>query len=278
MRSSNLAKAQLLAFYFVLILNASSIFGRAFPKVHVDRLSTLNMLTSCTLSCGVTGISADETGGLLAIGTHLGTSFSISGTGFDISAVGARRPPVEWGISQRHWPVPAAPATSAPVLAFDVAPEASREKWILKATRSAARTRHKPVARIPIPKKSNEPKEAGRGAERLANPNTQGIHHRPLLGPSFQQGCAIEAADGQLIWIEGTLKEESVRHVGSMVQQQQEEAEHEKIQDGHRAFLAGKPTGHVGQFARSSAIYVPTPNSRRGKTSRTTVTPWRRTR
>jgi len=45
----------------------------------------------------------------------------------------------------------------------------------------------------------------GRGAERLATPISQGIHHQSLLGPSLQQGWAAEAADGQLIWVEGSV-------------------------------------------------------------------------
>jgi hypothetical protein len=61
-------------------------------------------------------------------------------------------------------------------------------KEILEAMRSAARTRHKPVARIPNTSFNSGPKKARRGAERLEDPNVQGVHHRPLHGPSFQQG------------------------------------------------------------------------------------------
>ena len=46
---------------------------------------------------------------------------------------------------------------------------------ILRAKGSVAGSRHKPVARFPKTRTSNKPKEAGRGAERLATPNTQGI-------------------------------------------------------------------------------------------------------
>ena len=118
---------------------------------------------------------------------------------------------------------------------------------ILKAARSVARTRHKPVARIPKRRIDSKPKEAGRGAERLATPNAQGIHHRSSLGPSFQQGWAVEAADGQLIWVEGSVEAEAVQHVDSTVQQeqqQQEEArnEHfgipEDLGMGYKALLA----------------------------------------
>jgi hypothetical protein len=110
---------------------------------------------------------------------------------------------------------------------------------ILKAKGSAARTRHKPVARIPTKRFNGKPKEAGRGAEGLATPNAQGIYRQPLLGPSFQQGWAAEAADGQLIWVEGSAEEGVV----STVQQQQEaKDEHFKIPKkfkmGHKALLA----------------------------------------
>jgi hypothetical protein len=88
---------------------------------------------------------------------------------------------------------------------------------ILKTARSTTRTRHKPVARIPKPKINNESKQPVRGAERLATQNSQGVHHRSLLGPSLQQGWAEEAADGQLIWVEGSL-EEMAHRTNSAVQ------------------------------------------------------------
>ena len=85
------------------------------------------------------------------------------------------------------------------------------------------------MARIPNTNIVSKPKEAGRGAERLSTPNPQGIHRRSLLGPRFQQGWAVEAADGQLDWVEGSAEEELVHHNSSMVQQQrqqQQEARH----------------------------------------------------
>jgi hypothetical protein len=176
-----------------------------------------------------------------------------------VSNTGTCTFPAEWA-----WPVPAAPATLAPVLApgkrrcdgdeavidsYEMPPQkrvrAGKANGILKATRSTARTRHKPVARIPKARILRESKEAGRGAERLATPNAQGIHPRPLLGPSFQQGWAVEAADGQLTWVEGSVEEGAVHHIDSMVQQQQqEEAKEEyfkiprKFKVGHKALLA----------------------------------------
>ena len=102
---------------------------------------------------------------------------------------------------------------------------------ILKAARSAARTRHKPVARTPMASISDTPKDAGHGAERLATLNTQGICHQPLLGPSIQQGWAVQDPDGKLIWVEGRVEEEAMHHIRSTVQQQQgKEEEEEKVE------------------------------------------------
>src|SRR6266849_4808771 len=102
-----------LAFYFVPILNASSVFGRIFPNALADRIGTLNTLIPCTLACGIAALSwmlADDTEDLLVfaimygffsgsfvslapttivslsddlykVGTRLGMSFSISGFG-----------------------------------------------------------------------------------------------------------------------------------------------------------------------------------------------------
>jgi hypothetical protein len=44
----------------------------------------------------------------------------------------------------------------------------------------------------------------------------------PLLGPRLQQGWAVEAADGRLLWAEGGV-EEMARCTDSTVQQQQQE-------------------------------------------------------
>lgn len=87
----------------------------------------------------------------------------------------------------------------------------------------AARTRHKPAARIPKQELICKPKEAGCGAERLATPSSQGIYHQSLPGPSSQQGWAVSAADGTPTWVEGSVDEKEVNHIDN-VQQQQEEA------------------------------------------------------
>ncbi len=102
-----------LAFYFVPILNSSSVFGRIFPNALADHIGTLNTLIPCTLACGMVALSwmaIDGTGDLLVfavlygffsgsfvslapttivslsddlhkVGTRLGMSFSISGFG-----------------------------------------------------------------------------------------------------------------------------------------------------------------------------------------------------
>jgi predicted MFS family arabinose efflux permease len=102
-----------LAFYFVPILNASSVFGCVFPNALADRIGTLNMLIPCTFACGIVALSwiaVDDTGDLIVfailygffsgsfvslppttivslsddlhkVGTRLGMSFSISGFG-----------------------------------------------------------------------------------------------------------------------------------------------------------------------------------------------------
>ena len=49
-----------------------------------------------------------------------------------------------------------------------------------------------------------------RGAERLATPDPQD-YHRSLSGPSLEQGWAEEAARGQLVWVEGSVKEMAQR-------------------------------------------------------------------
>ena len=77
---------------------------------------------------------------------------------------------------------------------------------ILKARQSTSRTRHNLLARIPEQQKGNAPKEAGRGAERLATPIPQRIHHCSFLVPSIQQGWEVELAEGQPTLVEGSVE------------------------------------------------------------------------
>jgi hypothetical protein len=100
-----------------------------------------------------------------------------------------------------------------------------RTSGILKEEWSAARTHHNLVVRIPDTKINSKPEEAGRGAGMLATPNAHGIYYQSLLGPSSQQGWAVEPADGKPTWEEGRVDEEAAHRIDSTVQQQQEGAE-----------------------------------------------------
>ena len=42
-------------------------------------------------------------------------------------------------------------------------------------------------------------------------PGGDGLRHRFLWGPSLRQGWAEEAADGQLVWVEGSVEEMACR-------------------------------------------------------------------
>ena len=164
-----------------------------------------------------------------------------NGDATSVTNTGVCRSPVGWDIGQVSWPTPAAPATSAPVVALGKrhreepqgvgAPisnppqkrsRGNHTEGILNASRSVDRTRHKPVARIPIQSINTEPKEPGRGAGRLATPNAQGVHHRPLQGPSFQQGWGRQTVDGELIWVEGRVEGEPVQQQEQRQRQQEE--------------------------------------------------------
>ena len=90
----------------------------------------------------------------------------------------------------------------------------STTNGILNTARSATQTQ--PATRIPD-KINSEPKQLVCGAERLATPNPQGLPHRSLSGPSLRQGWAEEAADGQLVWVEGSV-EEMARRADSAVE------------------------------------------------------------
>ena len=169
-----------------------------------------------------------------------------NGNATSVTNTGVCRSPAEWDIGRVSWPTPAAPATSAPVLAlgkrrrvesqgvgatndnYYVPPQkrgrGEPANGILEATQSAASARHKPVARTPNKSINDELKEAGRGAERLAAPNAQGVHHRPLQRPSFQQGRVGQTVDEELFWVEGSVEEEPVQQQQQQEQGQQAEA------------------------------------------------------
>jgi predicted MFS family arabinose efflux permease len=119
-----------LAFYFVPILGAGSVFGRLVPNALADHIGTFNTLIPCTFACGVllfTWIAIHDIGGLLVfailygffsgsfvslspstivslsndmhkVGTRLGMCFSISGIGVLIGCpVGGALLNLEWG-------------------------------------------------------------------------------------------------------------------------------------------------------------------------------------
>jgi hypothetical protein len=126
---------------------------------------------------------------------------------------------------------------------------------VLKTARSTTRTRHKPVARIPISRINGKPKEAGRGAERLATPNAQGIYHQPLLGPSFQQGRADQTLDGELIWVEGRVGAEVMHHISSTVQQQQNKRKRKRWSSSRSQENSRRCTRH-SSWPRKSTWHV----------------------
>lgn len=69
------AASATLAFYFVPILNAASVFGRLAPTALADRVGTLNTIIPCTLLCGVlmlVWIAVRSTGALLTFALFYG--------------------------------------------------------------------------------------------------------------------------------------------------------------------------------------------------------------
>ena len=174
----------------------------------------------------------------------------------------ACRPPAKWGAGGPSVPTPSALVASAPTAALGKRrwdevfgdevrgvieyPVASQKRvrdetmnGILKTPQSMARTCHKPVARIPKSKVIGKPKEVGRGAERLATPNLQGIYQQPLLGPSVQQGWAVEAAERQPTWVEGSVGVDTTQQQQRQGWQQQEQYfQIPNLKPEHRALLA----------------------------------------
>jgi hypothetical protein len=172
--------------------------------------------------------------------------FHVSIDATSVTDTGVCRSSAEWDIGQVYWPTPEALATSAPVSALgkrrweephgvgaptDMPPQkrgrGGEAEGILEATRSAARTSHEPVARIPITTINYEPKEAGRGAERLVTPNMQGFHRRPLQGPCFQQGRREQTVYRELSWVEGSVVEKPMQREPEQEQEQQQKKETE---------------------------------------------------
>jgi hypothetical protein len=70
-------------------------------------------------------------------------------------------------------------------------------KGTLKAARSATRTHHELVARVPRKESMTIPRRRDAAEEKLATPSAQGIYHRPFPGPSIQLGWVVGAVDGE---------------------------------------------------------------------------------
>jgi hypothetical protein len=125
-------------------------------------------------------------------------------------------------------------------------PRGDASDGILEAALPMARTRRGPETRVPTTKNNYTSKEAGRGAERLATPNAQGVYHHSLPGPSSQQGWALTNAQGhQLPWIEERVEEEASHHVDNTVQQRDEDHLFRIpsiFQEGYRILLAATET------------------------------------
>jgi hypothetical protein len=92
----------------------------------------------------------------------------------------------------------------------------------LKAACSVAKACHTHETRVPNQKKNSTSEEAGCGAERLATLSAQGMYHRSLLGPSYQQGRSVTTVEGgQIPWVE-RVGEELLHNMASAVQQEED--------------------------------------------------------
>ena len=99
-----------------------------------------------------------------------------------------------------------------------------RTPGTLETKRSATRTRHNLVARIPELSINDKPMAVGRGAERLATPSAHGFYHQSSLGPSFQRSWPVEPAHGKPSWVEGSVDVEAAHRIDSAMRQEQQEA------------------------------------------------------
>ena len=108
-----------------------------------------------------------------------------------------------------------------------------------------------PKATWPVGRGRDEPQTCGQDPKRLATPNPQGVHHRPSQGPSFQQGRAVEPAEGQPALVEGNVEAKVLYPICSADQQQQQRARvkkfpfPKKFKPVHKALLASTPPGLV---------------------------------
>ena len=91
----------------------------------------------------------------------------------------------------------------------------------LVAAWSGARTPRTPETRVPTIKNNDISEEAGCRAEELATPSMQGVYHRSLLGPSFQQGWVVTTAEGQQLPGVEERGEEALHTMASIEQQEE---------------------------------------------------------
>ncbi|KAI9430297.1 hypothetical protein F5148DRAFT_1313308 [Russula earlei] len=103
---------------------------------------------------------------------------------------------------------------------------------VLDAGRSTTRTHYKPATRI-LTRMNDKSEVVGRGAERLATPNAQGLYHPFLQGPNDQQESMRTIAQEELPWVEGREQGGAWLHTSKMVQQQ--EANSANDEDGEAA-------------------------------------------
>ncbi|KAI9448656.1 hypothetical protein F5148DRAFT_1292168 [Russula earlei] len=103
---------------------------------------------------------------------------------------------------------------------------------VLDAGRSTNRTRYKPATRT-LSGLNHKSEVVGRGAERLATPNAQGIYHPFLQGPNDQQESTSTIAQEELPWVEGGEQGAAWHHTSDMVRQQ--EADRANDEDGEAA-------------------------------------------
>jgi len=90
---------------------------------------------------------------------------------------------------------------------------------VLGAAGHTSRAR-KPSTRTPVKTFSDISEAAGRGAERLAVQNAQGLYHRILLGPSTQESMETTAWEN-LPWVEGREQGAMWQHENSVVEPQE---------------------------------------------------------
>jgi len=112
---------------------------------------------------------------------------------------------------------------------------------VLGAVGHTSRAR-KPSTRTPVKKFSDISEAAGRGAERLAVQNAQGLYHRILLGPSAQESMETTAWEN-LPWVEGREQEATWKHEDRVAEPQE--------------VSSGATDGEEGEDAEGALFRIP---------------------